>query len=262
MERIFYKLKRYFYGQWVVGVLDFSCGLWSREPAASNIAYFKAQNAAGRHILIRPCPNIESYYMLADDLNWSLVNRHHRFSTGEWRPGRMAIETSPGNFQVWIHSSRSLPIAEKRYWLKKLHSDPGADPKHRWGRCPGFRNRKAKYRDANGNYPLSRLIWVDWKRMAEIPDPFSHLPRGGVCQNECLSRSHYERGDESATDFAYALALFRRGFTASEIRTCILSERSDWRHHRGRHRMENYLIRTLKRAQTLILSTRQKGRKP
>ncbi len=188
---------------------------------------------------------------MADDLNRSLVNCHHRFSDGEWKPGRM-VETSPENYQVWIHSSRALPIHEKRHWLKKLHSDPGADPNHRWGRCPGFRNRKEKYRDADGNYPLSRLIWVDWKRLAEIPNPFSHLPKGEVCQNDCLSRMDYQRPDESATDFAYALALFRRGFTESEIRTRILAERTDWCHHRGRIRMEDYLDRTLKRAQSLF----------
>ena len=143
---------------------------------------------------------------------------------------------------------------------KKLHSDPGADPNHRWGRCPGFRNRKEKYRDADGNYPLARLIWVDWKRLAEIPNPFSPPPKGDVCHNDRLSRMDYQRADESATDFAYALALFRRGLTESEIRTRILIERTDWRHHRGRKRMQDYLDRTLKRAQFHISSNQQSRR--
>ena len=38
----------------------------------------------------------------------------------------MIIETSPENYQVWIRSSRNLTMKEKQYWLKKMHSDPGA----------------------------------------------------------------------------------------------------------------------------------------
>jgi len=54
----------------------------------------------------------------------------------------MVVETSSGNYQVWIHSDRPLSLDEKRYWLKRLHNDPGADRNNRWGRYPGFRNRK------------------------------------------------------------------------------------------------------------------------
>ena len=43
----------------------------------------------------------------------------------------MVVETSPGNFQVWIHSSRFMQLPEKRHWLVRMRSDPGADPKNR-----------------------------------------------------------------------------------------------------------------------------------
>ncbi len=255
MEHIFKKLNRFFYGKWIVAVLDLVSGRWVKSPTTANIAYFKAQNARGRHILIQPAPAIEAYYLLVDDLDRSTLIRHHRFENDEWKPGRMVIETSPENYQVWIHSRRALPLSDKRYWLNRLHSDPGADPNHRWGRCPGFRNRKERYRDANGNYPLSKLIWVDWKGLAEIPEPLSHLPKGGVCQLDSLSRSHYQRPDESATDFAYTLALLRRGLPESEVRARILAERTHWKHHQGRTRINHYLDRTLKRARALIVQT-------
>jgi hypothetical protein len=253
MEVIFDKLHRYFSGQWRMAVLDLASGRWIREAINSNIPYFKAQNASGRHILMQPEPKIERFYLLADDLNESALTRHHRFPDRKWKPGRMVVETSPGNFQVWIHSHRPLSLPEKRYWLSRLHSDPGADPNQRWGRCPGFRNRKEKYRDAAGKYPLSRLIWVDWSGLARIPALFSPLPKGVVCQKEFFPRVHYQREDESATDFAYALALFRRGLTEPEVRDRILSERADWKNHQGQKRIEAYLDRTLKRAQALII---------
>jgi len=102
-------------------------------------------------------PVNEEYYMLADDLNLRLLQQHHKNSDNSWKNGRMVIETSPANYQVWIHSSRSLSIDEKSFWLEKMHSDPGATPLNRWGRMPGFRNRK-KNTDQNKIFiPLQNL---------------------------------------------------------------------------------------------------------
>ena len=222
MEKLFYKLQRFFKGHYHLAVLDMNAGMrWTVKPESSHIAYLKAANAKGKHILIQPIA--QACYLMADDITAQWLHLHHRFDNGNWRPGRMVVETSPGNYQVWIHAQKSLGLDEKRYWLKKMNSDPGADPYNRWGRCPGFRNRKQKYCDISGKYPLAKLIWIDWNRQAHIPminlatevtktSPLSPLPlEGGVCHAFKIHRHHYNRGNESATDFAYALALFRRG---------------------------------------------------
>ncbi len=247
MKRIFEKLNRYFCGNWRLAVLDEKAGRWIVKSDHSNIAYLKAENANGRHILIQSLTATEPFYLLADDITPDLLIRHHRYPDGAWKPGRMIIETSPENFQVWIHSSRFLQLDEKRHWLERLHSDPGADPRNRWGRCPGFRNRKIKYRNSQGRYPLSRLIWIDWKNQARIP-ALSHQPRGGVCHKKSISRLDYDRGDESATDFAYAVALARRQYSIDEISNRLLTERSNWKNHMGQRRMQGYLARTIRRA--------------
>ncbi len=251
MVRIFEKLKRYFCGNFRLAVLDEDAGRWLVKPAPSNISYLKAENANGRHILLQPTANRQSFYLLADDIKQPLLTRHHQYRNDSWKPGRMIVETSPNNYQVWIHSSRFLHLEEKRYWLERLHSDPGADPKNRWGRCPGFRNRKFKYRDSKGRYPLSRLIWVDWKNKARIPS-LSHQPVGGVCRKKSLSRSYYERGNESVTDFSYAAALARRGHSNNEIYNRILSERMNWVNHNGPERRRDYLLRTIVRARQVV----------
>lgn len=261
MERIFCKICNYFNHRFSLAVLDESTGKWPVAPFPKNIPYLKAENAGGRHILLKPDSDIQPYYFLADDLNSDLLTRHHQLKSGFFKPGRMVIETSPGNYQVWIHSSRFLDLAEKRYWLKKLHSDPGADPKNRWGRCPGFRNRKAKHKTPSGQYPLAKLIWVDWKRQANIPEinlsscsqkAFSHQPQGGVCHKNKITRSLYDKGNESATDFAYALALYRRGFTRMQIHNRIIQERQDWSNHAGEQKKAQYLTRTLLKAEKLV----------
>ena len=104
--------------------------------------------------------------------------------------------------------------------------------------------------------------WIDWKRNADIPpsnnmtpdnvSAFSPKPLGGVCHNKNISRKDYERRDESATDFLYAMALMRRRFTDEEIRKCLISERRDWKNHQGEKRMNAYLERTIAKARAIV----------
>ncbi len=261
MKTILWKINCFFYGHCSLAVLDEAAGRWIVKSESKNISYLKAENANGRHILVKPDQQIEPYYLLVDDLNINQVNSHHRSSANLYKYGRMVVETSPGNYQVWIHSSRSLSLNEKRYWLKKLNSDPGADPHNRWGRCPGFRNRKQKYRTASGQYPLAKLVWVDWKNKANIPKIrlnlskktiFSPQPQRGVCHNNTLTRTNYEKQDESATDFAYALALCRNGFNQIEISQRIIAERLNWKNHNSPKKIENYLNRTIAKAFKIV----------
>jgi len=261
MRKVFAKLNDYFGSAWRLAVLDMEKGRWIVGPAPSRIGYLKAENATGRHILMQPVD--ESKYLLADDLGWQRICRQHQHTGGFWKRGRMVVETSPQNFQVWIRSHRPLSLAEKRYWLKRMGSDPGADPNNRWGRCPGFRNRKDKHRSAPNQYPLARLVWIDWTTEAQIPhitlersatdEPFPHPPpKGVVCRTKDICRSDYERGGESETDFSYALTLARRGCGAEEIRRRILSERTNWSSHLGGRRIDLYLDRTIRRAKEII----------
>lgn len=264
MRNILQKINRFFKNNCYLAVLDEDKGRWIIKLEPKNIPYLKAENAHGRHILVKPTPNVEPYYLLVDDLNIDQITCHHQLTSGVYKYGRMVVETSPGNYQVWIHSDRALPLDEKRYWLKRLHNDPGADPNNRWGRCPGFRNRKGKHRTASGQYPLARVVWIDWKHCASIPkttlnisseNPLSHPPRGGVCHKNHITRSDYEKGDESVTDFAYALALFRKGFNQTEISQRILAERQVWNNHASLKKKENYLMRTLTKANKIVSQT-------
>jgi len=264
MTPVFKKLERYFGPKYHLSVLNLNKGRWIVGPDSSNIPYLKAENANGGHILMQPIPEMQPYYLLIDDIDWSLVYSQHQDIWGRYKPGRMVVETSKNNYQVWIRSSRPLFLEEKRYWLKKLHSDPGADPNNRWGRCPGFRNRKEKHRDAEGGYPLARLIWVDWKYPAEIPQRdysvqksakkhFSPQPlEGDVCHHKDIVRSDYENGNESATDFSYALALFRQGYSSDVVRQKILTERQNWENHNGERRIQDYLDRTIRKAKSIV----------
>ncbi len=237
-------------------------GRWFVKTNTRNLPYLKAENANGRHILIQPNPNIEPYYMLADDICPDLLQKHHMKSDRTWKPGRMIVETSPYNYQVWIHSDRKLSIDEKIHWLNKLKSDPSATPKHRWGRCPGFRNRKEKYETPSGYFPLSKLIWCDWVKKVDIPSVNIHIKNKRVVKHldhihhpvsqNTLSRSDYYKGNESITDFSYALALARRGEDVDSIKNKILMERQNWDNHIGHKRINDYLKRTVEKAIKIV----------
>ncbi len=260
MERVFLKLNRYFFDDWRLAVLDLTAGRWLVEPCSSNIAYLKAANAAGRHILLQPVN--EAYYMLADDISSSQLCHDHKTGDGLWKKGRLVVETSPENYQVWIRSDRPLSVEEKKYWLHKMKSDPGASPLNRWGRMPGFRNRKEKYRTNKGLYPLAKLVWIDWQHKASIPKINIQIKKTKLLRKEKtktlhhpISRKDYERGNESVTDFAYALALARRGYDATQIKAKIITERNDWGNHKGEKRTDDYLDRTVWKAMNIIANT-------
>lgn len=260
MEKIFSRLNKFFFDGWRLAVLDLTSGRWLVDPCSSNIAYLKATNAAGRHILIQPVN--EAYYMLADDIGCARLCHNHKSANGFWKKGRLVVETSPENYQVWIRSDRPLSIEEKKYWLQKMKSDPGASPLNRWGRMPGFRNRKEKHRTSKGHYPLAKLVWIDWHHTASIPEinkqikNISSLPKKNYTRRQHpVSRKDYERGNESITDFAYALALARRGDDAEQIKSKVRSERNDWDNHNGEKRTEAYLERTVRKALEIIANT-------
>lgn len=265
MKKVFHKIDRFFTANWRLAVLDLNRGRWFVPANDLSIPYLKAENAKGRHILMQPHPSAEPFYMLADDLNWGHIQKQHMTADHIYRPGRMIIETSPGNYQVWIRSKRELPIDEKKFWLKKMKSDPSASPKNRWGRCPGFRNRKEKYRDTEHFFPLARLIWVDYAKQADIPimktDVKNANDRKSCANSYCSSslpniiRKNYEKGNESVTDFSFALALARRGASPEYIENRIRSEREDWQNHVGEKRTEAYLKTTIRKVMSIVEQT-------
>jgi hypothetical protein len=107
MKKIFNKLNQFFDGKWNIAVLDLERGRWVNEAISRNIDYFKAENANGRHILMKPFNETEC---LKSMFLWKEI-------TGQ------------------------------------DSSDPGAHPNGRWGRCPGFRNRKEIHRNSKKSIP-------------------------------------------------------------------------------------------------------------
>jgi hypothetical protein len=229
-------------------------------------------NREGKHIFVRPTLVREPFYLLIDDINKSALKRDHTRDE-LWKPGRLVIETSPNNLQVWIRSTRPLDLDEKSFWLEKFDSDPGAQPKRRWGRCPGFYNVKRKHMTESG-YPWVRIMWAEHSDSAEFPSldrsAFSQreLQHKKLCQSDQpvpgwirkldpICRETYEKtSDQSRTDFSYILAMLVRGYPEHEIEKRILTERKEWENHQNSQ--FSYIQRSIRKAHEFLSRNQNK----
>ena len=119
------------------------------------IPYLKYRNANGAHIYIRPTG--ESAYTLLDDLNRKTLER---LEAEGYAPAAV-VETSPGSFQAWLRHeqplSKELGTIAAKAIAEQFGADRSAADWRRFGRAPGFTNRKPQHRNGFGFYPFARL---------------------------------------------------------------------------------------------------------
>lgn len=127
----------------------------TRRRSTESIPWLRAKNAEGGAIYVRP--HGEHPYSLIDDLNAAAVQR----LKAEGFAPAIVVETSPGNFQAWLHHGETLDkktsTAVARALAEKFGGDPGAADWRHFGRLAGLTNRKPGYQQADGLYPFVRV---------------------------------------------------------------------------------------------------------
>ena len=129
---------------------------WNLDELLDSIPWLKSQNADDRNIYIRP--KGRHSLLLLDDLRANTLEcmRHSGFTPA------VIVETSPDNFQAWLHHGRALSkelsVAVARTLAEKFSGDPNAADGKRFGRLVGFENRSPKHRQPGGHYPTVRLV--------------------------------------------------------------------------------------------------------
>lgn len=128
---------------------------WSRDEVKQASAWLKRMNAKGNDIYIRPAG--DHALVLVDDLKPEALARMKR----EGFAPAATIETSPGNYQVWvILTNQSLSADVRRIAAQSLAKHYGgdmnsADSRH-YGRLAGFTNQKPQHtRDGQQPYVLA-----------------------------------------------------------------------------------------------------------
>ena len=119
------------------------------------LRYLKYRNANGAHIFLRPTG--ESAYTLLDDLSRTTLGR---LAAEGYAPAAV-VETSPGSFQGWLRHeqplSKELGTIAAKTLAEQFSADRSAADWRRFGRAPGFTNRKPQHRNELGVYPFARL---------------------------------------------------------------------------------------------------------
>ena len=189
-------------------------------------------------------PNVSSYIFL-DDLTLDQTRRLYR----EGFEPSAVIETSPGNYQVWvcvscvyIRASHATAIA--RYLAERFGGDLSCCHYRHYGRMVGFPNVKEQYRDATGRYPITRLhyakhtvisksseLLIATKSESDRREASKELIQSGSLQelweslNERLAVARKVNSDKSAVEMALQLyrkiesAKLRKGIDVSKERS-------------------------------------------
>jgi hypothetical protein len=136
---------------------DRTCTFDEREMSLDAIARvipkLRHRNVNGSGIIVRPCLP----FALADDVSAGTLER---MLDDDLRIAAV-IETSSGSLQIWVPLAGPLQTVDDAVCtaacerLVELYgTDPGVARRDSFGRAPGFRNRKPKHNDSDGNSPL------------------------------------------------------------------------------------------------------------
>ena len=231
------------------------------------LPYLKYRNLNGAHIYIRPTG--ESPFTLLDDLTPATLAQ---LSDEGYGPAAV-VETSPGSFQAWLRHPQPLPKEIGTLAAKKLAEQFGADGSaadwRRFGRAPGFTNRKPQHRNAQGLYPFARLHSHSGQtfpyaapfrfRMAALQESaeqeraaarlrFAAKPTRYAAPVK-LSRfrmSPQYGGRPAAADMAFCIAACAQGWAESDIAATLSSQYLS--RDTSRTRQAAYIRRTLAKA--------------
>ena len=128
---------------------------WSRAEVEQSTAWLKRMNAKGNDVYIRPAG--DHGLVLVDDLTADKILSMQK----DGFQSAAQIETSPGNYQVWVKLSDKPLSAEVRALAaqglaKRYGGDMNSADSRHYGRLAGFTNQKPKHaRDGRQPYVLA-----------------------------------------------------------------------------------------------------------
>jgi len=244
--------------------------VWDRDTLLRSIPWLRLKNGRGRNIYIRPSG--EHRLSLIDDIGWRTVGR---LKEEGFEPA-VVVETSPGNFQVWLNHGEILPRELSTYAARLLArrflGDPASADWRHYGRLAGFTNRKENYRKENGLYPFVLLHEASGRTyrhaaefLGELKEAFGDAREKEKARDHCrhagqplsslktiedFRRRSVYGGDQTRSDLAYAIYALARGIPETLLREQLASR--DLSHKGNQKRQQEYLDRTVLKARSRI----------
>jgi hypothetical protein len=129
---------------------------WNAKRIEAAISWLRRENAHGAHIFVRP--HGAHPLSLVDDVSADGIAA---MKESGFQPA-VVVETSPGNFQVWVNhgrvlSDRTFSTQAAKELARRFGADPSSADWRHFGRLAGFTNQKPKRRLSNGLQPFARL---------------------------------------------------------------------------------------------------------
>jgi hypothetical protein len=244
---------------------------WDSDSLVHSVGWLRLQNFQGRNIYIRP--KGEHPLSLLDDLTFAAIGQ---MKDEGFNPA-VILETSPGNFQVWVNHGEVLPkelsTRAARTLSEKFHGDPSSADWRHFGRLAGFTNRKGAYRGDDGLFPFVKLIEASGEVypqskafLTQIRQGIEQAQRATAARRQYFTRPtgnprHLQtirdfrrkpdyQGDGNRIDLAYAIYALSHDVAESEVRDAISSR--DLSHKGNQKRQADYIKRTVQKAWSAI----------
>lgn len=245
------------------------------------ISWLRHENAKGAHIYIKPAGERHPL-VLVDDLSHEAIGQMQQDG---WEPC-LVTETSPRNYQAWIHLGTPVEVAIRKAVARKLaatyHGDPNSADGDHYGRLAGFTNRKEKYRRPNGMYPFVKVLMTQEKSATQAETVVQALstPEPSRPQKEtdkgnrhvetqmahtgeitkAIREYHrqakviealYPNTDYSRLDWMIATEMLEQGFSVAAVEVAM-REASPLLEERKKGHIDDYITRTVTKAMHAI----------
>lgn len=236
---------------------------WRADQIDAALAWLRRENARGAQIFVRP--HGTHALSLVDDLSAETIPR---MTDAGFQPAAV-VETSPGNFQVWLNHGRILfdrtfSTQAAKELARRFGGDPSSADWRHFGRLAGFTNQKSKRRLPNGFPPFVRLhrcegcTYTAARQFLEEVKSLAHEANAQCSRRTIFGTTSEENsvrpltefhgdprynGDLHRADMAWALHAASRGLPEQQIRDQILRAR-DLSKKGGAARQLDYAQRT------------------
>jgi hypothetical protein len=219
---------------------------WTVRQIEQAIRPLRRENARGAHIFVRP--HGAHALSLVDDLGSDGIAQ---MTDSGFQPA-LVLETSLGNFQVWVNHGRilsdhtvSTQVAKEL--ARRFGGDPSSADWRHFGRLAGFTNQKPERRLQNGlppfvqlhecegrTYPAARKFLEDVTLLAQeelAKRRSGPRSRPFPIENSSNSLASFHAdprygGDLHRADLAWALCAAARSLSKQQIREQILNGRN------------------------------------
>ena len=244
---------------------------WNAERVDAAVSWFRRENARGAHIFVRP--HGAHALSLVDDVSADAIAA---MKESGFHPA-VVVETSPGNFQVWVNHGRVLSdhtfgTQAAKELAHRFGGDPSSADWRHFGRLAGFTNQKPNRRLSNGHQPFVRLHGCEGRSYSAAHEFLEEVKslaekagaeRAAWTTSQTTPTEHSVRsltefhsdprysGDLHRADLAWALHAASRGLPEQQISYEILHAR-DLSKKGGTSRQVDYAERTAIKAVTSV----------